>query len=255
MCAPVNRAKGSWRSTLRNFFSNSFECILCGVLKSLLLTDWILNGFLTHKPPTFTITLSITIFIHTTLLPRKVPIYTAVSIMIASLEQTICSHVCSLLGSKEETSRMQVVKLLTALWNLFQRAKHRKTLCFSQNSVGGMWGVQSSVTLTWALTTLGSFWVFSRYFYSPPLFYFFLIVFFSLSASFPALSVLCQMGSCCHRNHKCLWLPLSLFLFSSSAFLHVFLFFFLPCDKYLFPCHLRRRSEVWWGWLEWLLRS
>lgn len=61
MCAPVNRAKGSWRSTLRNFFSNSFECILCGVLKSLLLTDWILNGFLTHKPPTFTITLSITI--------------------------------------------------------------------------------------------------------------------------------------------------------------------------------------------------
>lgn len=128
------------------------------------------------------------------------------------------------------------------LWNCSQRCE----IFFSEPNTekhSVLWGVQSSVTLTWALTTLGSFWVFSRYFYSPPLFYFFLIVFFSLSASFPALSVLCQMGSCCHRNHKCLWLPLSLFLFSSSAFLHVFLFFSLPCDKYLFPCHLRK--EVW----------
>lgn len=141
MCAPVNRAKGSWRSTRRNFFSNSFEYILCGVLKSLLLTDWILNGFLTHKPPTFTITLSITIFIHTTLLPRKVPIYTAVSIMIASLEQTIlfsCLLSFGLEGGDESNASCEIAHSVVKSFSASQTQKN--TLFFPEFSgrdVGG----------------------------------------------------------------------------------------------------------------------
>lgn len=86
-------------------------------------------------------------------------------------------------------------------------------------------------------------------------FAFSLLCFFH-SASFPSDSVRCQVGSCCHRNHKCLWLSLSVlvFLFCLSVRLSLFFFFFLRRDKYLFPRHLRGRWEVWWGGLEWNLR-
>lgn len=182
----------------------------CVLFLSILLSDWILNGFLTNKSSTFTITLSITIVcthflcIHIALLPCKTLLNTSQLV----LWEPPWKGLFQFVFGNWRRRRVQFNFLSKT-----QKNTPRKTFPRIQ------WGEfdQSGISPRWALTTLGSFWGFSCYFHSLPLSQ--LIYLFFKSFPFPSVSVLCQVGSCYHRNYKCVWLWLSLCvsLFSSAC--------------------------------------
>lgn len=135
------------------------------------------------------------------------------------------------------------------------KAKHRNTLLLPRIQ----WG-ELTINLPGCRSPpRGSFrsffFIFSCcYFLAGPLSQLFCLFVFLSNFTFPSVSVLCQVGSRCHRNHQRLR-PLSV---SLSQPLHLSAFLsFLWCDKYLFPRHSEEEGgrEAWRGEPEWFLRS
>ena len=94
------------------------------------------------------------------------------------------------------------------------KAKHRNTLLLPRIQWGERTipGCRSPPRGSFT----GFFFFPSCYFHAGPLSQLFLFFFSSSNFTFPSVSVLCQVGSCCHRNHQRLR-PLSLSLFRSLS--------------------------------------
>ncbi len=182
-------------------------------------------------------------YIHITLLSCKALLNTAVSIMIASSERTIC---ISLLDLKEETGGMWVVKLHTTLWKNIQGAKHWKTLPEFSERTWPEWRSPPCVHFE----TLAAIFILthSHDSFACSSLFFILLHFhqFLSSAKWEAVVVVTTSisGSLSLSLFSCFAVPASL-----SAFLS-----FLWCDKYLFPHQSKGGWEVWWRGLEWFLR-
>ena len=102
------------------------------------------------------------------------------------------------------------------------KAKHRKHTSSSQNSVRGADHKSPRMPLTTSRFILRLFFFFFFFFFLAAIFMLdhslnsFVFFVFLSNFTFPSVSVLCQVGSRCHRNHQRLR-PLSLSVFRSLS--------------------------------------